>query len=307
VPDGQQAYFKFDTVLRETLDSMVTNEVDSYKLAMTYVEKPGNKPNLTIEENIEYYLGKDSVKNLFFESKIPEANEIAIRPFSKFNKTRVSTTIIGAFNGDTVEYTYNNLGYRAPTDYIDFANDRLIVCFGDSDTFGIGTEYSDLWTTVLQKRFPNHKVLNFAVPGISNDAIARIATRTLLALSNNIDACCVQYAPMSLREFVSKTYKCGVHTHRNYNLPYNDWWTHIDWQSNNYNFVKNRLLIENACKANAIKYFDLIINKADGKVPYDSVEFGVYSSMGKHTHQAVANYFYKKITGQPSLFESTQS
>jgi hypothetical protein len=106
---------------------------------------------------------------------------------------------------------------------------------------------------------------------------------------------------------VSKRYKGGVHTHRNYNLPYADWWDHIDWQSNNYNFNKNRLLMENVCSRHNIAYHDLYINRDDNKVPFDFVEYGVYSSIGPHTHQAIANYFSRKLNNQPSLFQSLQS
>ena len=279
----------------------------TYYDEMTYVERTGNK-NLPIEENIEYYLGKDRMQNLYFDARIPTSNEI---PRTAHNPPKLLTnTTVNGFGptaGDDTEYHYNNLGYRSTFDYTKetLKDKRLILCLGDSDTFGTGVKHEDLWSELLET---DATVLNMGIPGLSSDGVAKIGAQTIQALHDQIDAVLVQYPLMSLREFVSKTYNGGVHTHVNYNLPYDDWWKHIDWKSNNYNFNKNRLLLDSICGKYNIKYFDLYINRADNKIPYDFNGFNVYTAFGPHTHRAIAKYFSRKLNNQPSLFqELTQS
>lgn len=246
---------------------------------------------------------------MFFSNTLPTAWDIPSRPAGQFTNHFKNQTVKGFYLNDPVEYTYNNLGYRCFDDYVleDLKNKKIVICLGDSDTFGAGVEYKDIWPTKLNNALNDYTVLNFGIPGISNDGIARVAVRLIKALGSSIHAICIHYPSYSLREFVSKNYKGGVHTHRNYNLPYKDWWQHIDWQSNNYNFYKNKHLIEYACRANGVELYDIYINKDDNKVPYDAIEYGVYTSIGPCTHSAIAEYFYKKINKQPSLFESLQS
>ena len=66
-------------------------------------------------------------------------------------------------------------------------------------------------------------------------------------------------------------------------------------------------MMENICASHNIAYHDLYINRNDKKVPFDFVEYGVYSSIGPSTHQAIANYFNRKLNKKPSLFQTTQS
>ncbi|CAB4129079.1 hypothetical protein UFOVP112_177 [uncultured Caudovirales phage] len=306
--NNQQAQIVLVTYVQETEKTVVGNLADkiTFRKTLTYIEQPATKSGMTIDENIEYYLGKDRLKNLYFDRRIPAAWDIPPRLSNTLSIKNSNTT--GFFRGDSKTYYYNNLGYRSNIDYtVDLLKDkRIILCLGDSDTFGVGVEYEEIWPTLIQQQ-TNSVVLNISVPGISNDGITRIGVQTIQTLSNQIDAVLIHYPPMSLREFVSKKYKGGVHTHRNYNLPYEDWWDHIDWQSNNYNFNKNRILLESTCSAFNILFWDLYINREDSKVPYDFVEYGVYSSIGPHTHSAIANYFIKKLNNRLSLFESTQS
>lgn len=305
---GQQAQIVLVTYVQETENTVVGNLADkiTFRKTLTYTEHPATKSGMTIDENIEYFLGKDRLKNLYFDKQIPAAWDIPPRLSNTLSIKNSNTT--GFFRGDSNTYYYNNLGYRSNIDYtLDFLSDkRIILCLGDSDTFGVGVEYNQTWPVLVQHQ-SDTVVMNVSVPGISNDGLARIGTKTIQALGAQIDAVLIHYPPMSLREFVSKKYKGGVHTHRNYNLPYTDWWDHIDWQSNNYNFNKNKVLLESICAQYNIQYFDLYINKEDSKVPFDFVEYGVYSSIGPHTHSAIANYFIKKLNNEPSLFQTTQS
>jgi hypothetical protein len=297
---------KIRTHVQETKRTVVGHLADSitFRKTLTHILPSTIKPGMGIEQNIEYFLGKDRLKNLYFNSTIPAAWTIPARVHNL--SPVINSNTVGFFSGDTIEYYYNNLGYRSTFDYVldELLEKRIILCLGDSDSFGVGVDYANIWPNLIDT---DAIVLNLSIPGISLDGITRIATQTIQALGNNIDTVLIHYPPMSLREVVSKKYKGGVHTHRNYNLPYADWWDHIDWQSNNYNFNKNRLLLENVSARYNIEFYDLYINRADAKVPYDFVEYGVYSSIGPHTHRAIANYFNRKINNQPSFFESTQS
>jgi len=302
----QLAHTAVRTHVQETEKTVVGNlaKTITFRKTLTYVPAEPTKPGMDLDQNIEYYLGKDRLRNLYFDAEIPTAWSVPARIQNPAPIIKASS--VGFFNGDSTEYHYNNLGYRSQFDYVleELLEKRTVLCLGDSDTFGIGVEHDKIWPSLLDT---DATVLNLSVPGISIDGLARIVAQTIQALGNTVDAVLIHYPSMSLREFVSKRYKGGVHTHRNYNLPYADWWDHIDWQSNNYNFHKNRLLMENICARHDVDYYDLYINREDKKVPFDFVEYGVYSSIGPHTHQAIANYFNRKLNGRPSLFHSLQS
>jgi hypothetical protein len=306
ISNGQLAQVVLRTHVQETEKTVLENLAKgiTFRKLLTYVPAEPTKPGMTLDENIEYYLGKDRLRNLYFAAEIPAAWSIPARIQNPASIVKASS--VGFFKGDTTEYHYNNLGYRSRFDYVteELLEKRTVLCLGDSDSFGIGVEHNKIWPNLLDT---DATVLNLSVPGISTDGLARIVTQTVQALGSTIDAVLIHYPSMSLREFVSKRYKGGVHTHRNYNLPYKDWWDHIDWQSNNYNFNKNRLLMENVCARYKVAYHDLYINRDDKKVPFDFVEYGVYSSIGPHTHRAIANYFSRKLRNQPSLFQSLQS
>lgn len=275
--NDQTAVAVVQTFIHETPDTAIDRNIN-FRETLTYVERLTTN-NLDIID----YLGKDNLKNKFFNKQIPATDFIPARPNTEQFK----------WAGDTTEYRYNALGYRSNIEYTTNV-DQVILCLGDSDSFGIGINNDNIWPTLIQQE-TNTTVYNLSVLGASVDSLTRIAVQTIQALENKVVAVLMHYPPMSLREFVSKQYKGGVHTHRNYNLPYADWWDHIDWQSNNYNFNKNRLLLENICLRFNIKYFDLHINREDPKVPLDFNEYGVYSCLGPKTHRAIANYFIKKL------------
>ena len=303
---GQTGTVTIQTYVQETPNSVLSSIAENitFREKLTYIEQPAKKPGMSIEENIEYYLGKDKFKNLFFDKTIPASWEIPAR--FKNSLTIKNLNSIGFFKGDSTEYYYNNLGYRSTRAYDDTLPDKVIICLGDSDAFGIGVEQDKIWSSQIEQQ-TGITTMNMGVPGTSVDGLTRIGVQTIQALEDRIAAVFVHYPALSLREFVSKKYKGGVHTHRNYNLPYADWWDHIDWQSNNYNFNKNRLLLENTCLRYGVKFFDLTINREDSKVPFDFVEYGVYTSIGPNTHRAIANYFVKKLNNEPSLFQTLQS
>ncbi len=66
-----------------------------------------------------------------------------------------------------VNYFVGTLGERAPDeDHKTPPADRLILCVGDSNTFGQGVEYEETYPALLSKRLGRDvSVINFGVPG----------------------------------------------------------------------------------------------------------------------------------------------
>lgn len=259
------------------------------------------------DRNIEYFLGKTRHKNVYFKGEIPPAWQ-----FESYHiklKNYVNSTIAPIRH----TYTINNLGYNSTFDYDDsLLETRNILCLGDSCTFGLLVSKDQLWTTQLQKLLPNTKVMNLGLPGGSGDTVSRIGTNIVMKLSSTIDAVLVVWPSYLRREFASKKFHSLVYKTPNNTeiLPYPDYWKFIDWQSNSYNFYKNKILLSSICQANNIPFYDLEINFSDELIKKDMIEsFGQkeYTTFGFETHTSIANYFYKKVTKQPSLFESLQS
>lgn len=255
------------------------------------------------EEQIEYYLGKDQFRDLYFNTHLPEAWEIEFI-YEKFKnellwKDLKSKTV----TADDIEFTFNNLGYRSNYDYtLDYLNSkRNILCLGDSDTFGPWRHYHELWTTVLQELLPEYNILNVSMPGWAFDTIAR--TGVCFIKSIPVEHVLVVNSSDGRREFVSKNYKKIISKPFGItNIPYEDYWDFIDWQSNNYNHFKNDHLLEYASKAHNATYTNLIINGVGKYANFDGSKYD-HGLFGPLTHRAMANWFYKKIKNLPSKFE----
>jgi hypothetical protein len=266
-----------DLWLHDKFETIVSIEPDIDHI--TYVNTSAT------HELLSNFVGKDHFKNIFFKSEIPHAFEIPVR--------RTEDT----FEVLSKNVKLNNLGYRSLFDYTDTLNDKnIILCLGDSDVFGIFLEYNALWTSLLQQELGNeYVVMNMGVPGYSPDSITRVGVKTIETLKSAVKYVAVQWPNTSMREFVSKTYKGGVYTLENPDVPYQDWWKHIDWHSNNYNYFKNRILLENTCQKYNTRFSDLYLNRNDENAPYDYFTDGIYSTIGPLTHKAIANYFLEKI------------
>jgi hypothetical protein len=262
------------------------------------------------ENKIEYYLGKVRYPNLHWNSCIPPSWFIPARVntggfHSELCKSQIKTDF---YDGRT-QYKFNNLGYRSNFDYTEelFNNGKKnILSLGCSDAFGQMVDYEQTYNGLLETMLPEYNIISLSVAGASPDMATRIGFQSISYVPN-IESVIMLWPVLSLREFVSKKVSFGVHTLDNENLPYKDWWEHIDWVSNNYNYQKNKALIENACKAKLCDFYDLHVDREDSSIKPNLLYFGPYSALNPIVHKAIANYFYKKITNQKSLFESTQS
>lgn len=262
---------------------------------------------LSQTEQIEYYLGKDQYPNLFFGSELPDAMSVprARREFT--NGVPWDTCRDTVITHDGIDYRFNNLGYRCPYDYhlADLRQKKNILCVGDSDVFGPYKPYGQVWIAHLQRLMPDHNIMPMGLPGWSADTVSRTIVSTVKALGQSLVHVCAIWPQNNRREFVKKGYKkiIGNGEEEITDVPFEDYWDQIDWVSNNYNYHKNCELARYACQAHGIGYTDLLIVTLGRYAKFDGERFGK-GVMGPLSHEAMSRWFYKKITGQPSLYES---
>ena len=248
----------------------------------------------SIEEQIESYLGKDHLPNLHWKADIPAAWTIPPRStgMKLCNPDAHDVTV----TLENIDYNLNNLGYRANFnfDVAQLKAQNIILVLGDSDASGRGVNFNDMYSTKIQQA-TDLCVVNLGIPGLSPDGMSRVGVSTILALGSAVKHVCVLWPVSSLREFVSKNFKSGIHTHSEH-VPYETWWDHIDWVSNNYNYQKNHILLEQSALNAGAKYHELIINRYDKTTPttYTLVD-NMFTEFTPESHTAIANYFIKKI------------
>ena len=255
------------------------------------------------DEQIEYYLGKDQFKDNYFYPHIPEAWEIEFcheqfKPGYQWKDLK-NTTVLA----DDIEFKFNNLGYRSNYDYtIESLRDKKnILCLGDSDTFGPFRHYNELWTSCLQELLPEYNIINVSMPGWAFDTLARTGVSIIKAIP--IEHVLVVNSSDGRREFISKNYKKIISKPSGItNVPYEEYWDFIDWQSNNYNHFKNDNLLKFATEAQGAKYINLIVNGIGKFAKFDGSKYAT-GMFGPLTHRAMSNWFYKKIKNLPSKFE----
>lgn len=275
-----------------------------------------NNNNLTLAEKIEYYLGKDKLPNLHWKPNIPTAWSIITRPGIQLCNEHMANTVVTLEEG--IPYKFNNLGYRSSFDYdVEFLKDKnVILLLGDSDTMGKGVRYHDMYASKIIKSVDDYYVVNLGIASLSADGMTRIGVQSMLALTSAIKHVCTLWPIHSTREFVSKTFSSGIHTASTH-IPYRDWYDHIDWVSNNYNYQKNHILLEQTSKSIGAKYHELLINRHDKKsnVEYQTVISSAseysheveFTEFTPDSHSAIANYFLRKINNQPSLYRQLKT
>jgi hypothetical protein len=260
---------------------------------------------LSRTEQIEYYLGKDKFKDIYFKKGFPSAYEIQPAYISPEDFTAKDAR--ANYRHPEIPFRMNNLGYRNDFDFSveSLKGKKLVLCLGCTDTFGMHDYAENIWPGLLLKHLPDYTVLNLGIIGASRDTVARILTRVAQELGEEIKYACILWPHPSRREWVSKEYTKMITSFDKDDVPFEEYWDFIDWKSNNYNSFKNYHLIKNVCLVNQIKMLDLELDRFDKKVPYDYN--GPYFALGPDTHNAIANYFAKIIKGQPSLYQEKKN
>jgi hypothetical protein len=265
-----------------------------------------DKNNLTTVEQIEYYLGKDGFKDIYFKPTFPKAYEIAptsVMPILLNGNTAKDVKLNLMF--PELTFNINSYGYRSDFEFDieSLSGKKLVICFGCTDTFGLQHNVDKIWPTLLQNNIGSeYTVLNCGVVGAALDTVARQITKIARVKSLHIEAMCVLSPHPTRREFVSKEYTHIINIADKVYVPYEEYWDFIDWKSNNYNYHKNNQLIEGVCRANGIKIENLTIERFDKKSPWDYK--GPFFALGENSHLAISNYFTKKILNLPSLYQA---
>lgn len=213
-----------------------------------------------------------------------------------------------------IPYKFNNLGYRSGFDYdIDFLKTQnIILLLGDSDTMGRGVKYQDMYASKIIRGVENYQVLNLGIASISGDGMTRVGIQTILALTTAIKHVCTLWPILSNREFVSKTFASGTHTASTH-VPYTDWYDHVDWVSNNYNYQKNHIMLKHTAQAFGAQYHELMVNRYDknSNITYQTVissesehsKATEFTEFTPESHTAIANYYLRQINNEPSLYQ----
>jgi hypothetical protein len=265
-----------------------------------------DKNSLTQAEQIEYYLGKDGFKDIYFKPTFPKAYEIAptaLMPELSKGVMLKNLKLNHIFPENS--YNINSYGYRSEFEFDieTLRGKKLVICFGCTDTFGLQHNVDKIWPTLLQNNIGHeYTVLNCGLIGASLDTVARQITRIARIESLTIEAMLVLSPHPSRREFVSKEYTRIINMVDRVYLPYPEYWDFIDWKSNNYNYHKNNQLIESICRANNIRIENLTVDRFDKKSPWDYK--GPFFALGENSQVAISEYFTKKILNLPSLYRT---
>lgn len=94
------------------------------------------------------------------------------------------------FTVDSVGYEFNSLGYRGP-DFVREPGEAVAVFVGDSNTFGIGTPWEQLWTSIVTKHLEQRwgvpvRQCNLAWPGTGSDYAAMMIHQTMDVLKPDV-------------------------------------------------------------------------------------------------------------------------
>jgi hypothetical protein len=268
-----------------------------------------DKNSLTTVEQIEYYLGKDGFKDIYFKPTFPRAYEIeptSVMPILTTGNAVKKYKLNLIF--PELTFTINSYGYRSDFEFdVDtLKNKKLVICFGCTDTFGLQHDVDKIWPTLLQNNLGNeYTVLNCGVVGAALDTVARLVARICRVEGLTIDTMCILSPHPARREFVSKEYCHIINMLDKVYMPYPEYWDFIDWKSNNYNYHKNNLLIESMCQSHGIKIQNLTIDRFDKKAPWDYK--GPFFALGENSQAAIGNYFTKKILNLPDLYNTMKS
>ena len=224
----------------------------------------------TPDNKIIAWLNKPSSINLseHWTNKILDVDEILIGINPKSTTLKwIGTDNEGAFNSlgqqgphwkftkENVHYSFNSFGYRGDEPIGN--SDYTVMVLGDSHTFGTGLNDDDVWPEqfkkLLQQQYPKCRVINFAVQGCSNDAMARILSCGIDTIKPDCVIVCYTYP--NRREAI---WDSGNIWQLNMSLPnglkqsdydeFQSWFMTINEHTDYYNWMKNHKFIQALCK-----------------------------------------------------------
>jgi len=120
--------------------------------------------NYNIEELLEDYDTK-MIANSIFSNGLEDGAKVFNYP--DYKTIHFGETKRGAIDDGTINYKYNNLGYRCDS-FWQKTNGVRVLFSGCSETQGIGNNIEDVWTTKVYKYLEQ----NYAVDGYFNLALS---------------------------------------------------------------------------------------------------------------------------------------
>ena len=159
--------------------------------------------------------------------------------------------------------------------------------FGCSFTYGTGVVLNNTWPYLLGTS-------NYGLPGSSNDRICRLAIEYInLTNPNKIY---VMWTFKNRREWIDEDNNILRFKSDDVNFKWEE--AHLELHNehwDNYNYNKNKLLLENFCVNNNVELYQL--NVSDIKYN-DLGDDGLHP--GKEWHINVSEHFTKQMVGSPS-------
>lgn len=175
-------------------------------------------------------------KSKWFAPGIPPANLVAF-----WQQPNEAKTSLYPDDSNTITYKLNSLGYR-DVDWSDSELEHSIWCVGGSDVLGIGVEQEQTWPSRLSE-LSGMLTTNLGIAGGAWDTFARVVISGLQKYRPVMIL--IQATPEVRREFVNKEKQTLVLPMLQ---PYEDFYKHLDEESDQYNVEKNIQLIQVACQ-----------------------------------------------------------
>lgn len=210
------------------------------------------------------------------------------------------------FTKHNVNYSINSYGYRGDEPLGDC--DYKVVVLGDSHTFGTGLDDKDTWPQqfkkLLQQQYPNCKIINFAVQGCSNDAMARILSCGIDVIKPDCVIVCYTYP--NRREAI---WDSGNIWQLNMSLPnglqqsdydeFQSWFMTINSHTDHYNWMKNHKFINALCSKitlieSQVSQMAIIQNQLGATINYCDVARDC-KHFGPTVHYEFAKKMYDKF------------
>lgn len=90
---------------------------------------------------------------------------------------------------------------RTKLDEEELKNSKIVLCVGDSFTFGDGVYYKDTWPALLQDKdfFKDYKVINIGIRGASNDLITKLLRNWCNRYSTQIEYVIIGFSYINRR------------------------------------------------------------------------------------------------------------
>ena len=143
-------------------------------------------------------------------------------------------------------------------------SDKIVLCVGDSFTFGDGMYYKDTWSAHLQRTvYKNYKVINIGMRGASNDFITTLLSKWCSRYGDQIEQVIIGFSFHHRKLYYNegKANNINLHDIKSNNIP--SWYVNVrdsliklsNYHNDEANFQKNVLLTKGLGKLYDFKIY----------------------------------------------------